>query len=213
MKIYVLTVLNADPTSPGAQRFVSSFRLTAPGLEVATSLQENPLIVSPAKVPSPSGVGSGTGDGMGLPPTTAGQPLPALPPIGVGLGGGIGPGSGNIGGGDRKIGGSETPAGANGTDNRIFSGRDVTAKARVLSKPEPQYTESARKYAVQGTVILRGVFSSSGEVKNLKVMTKLPHGLTESALRAARKIKFTPAMKDGREVSMYIQLEYNFNLY
>jgi hypothetical protein len=41
----------------------------------------------------------------------------------------------------------------------------------------------------------------------------LPHGLTEKALSAARNIKFIPAMKDGKYVSMYIQLEYNFNLY
>jgi hypothetical protein len=37
--------------------------------------------------------------------------------------------------------------------------------------------------------------------------------LTQMAVEAARQIKFTPSSKDGRAVSMYIQLEYNFNLY
>jgi hypothetical protein len=37
--------------------------------------------------------------------------------------------------------------------------------------------------------------------------------LTEKAISAARMIKFMPAMKDGRAVSQYIQIEYNFNLY
>jgi TonB family protein len=134
--------------------------------------------------------------------------------MGPGVEAGIGPGrDGKTGGGDRKIVGSETPTGANGTDNRVFSGREVTAKARVLAKPEPQYTESARKYAVHGTVIIRCIFSSSGEVVSLAVKQRLPHGLTERALSAAREIKFTPAVKDGRAVSMYMQLEYNFNLY
>ena len=33
------------------------------------------------------------------------------------------------------------------------------------------------------------------------------------AIAAARMIKFVPAMKGGRPVSTYMQLEYNFNLY
>ncbi|HYX28370.1 MAG TPA: energy transducer TonB [Pyrinomonadaceae bacterium] len=97
--------------------------------------------------------------------------------------------------------------------NRIFSGREVTQKARVLSKPEPTYTEGARKFAVEGTVILRCVFSKNGEVTNLHVVQKLPHGLTEKAISAARGIRFTPAMKDGQPVSMWMELQYNFNLY
>ncbi|SRR5258708_6106197 len=97
--------------------------------------------------------------------------------------------------------------------NRVFSGREVTQKVRVLEKPEPTYTESARKYGVEGTVVLRAVLSKEGEVTNIYVVKKLPHGLIQQALSAARKIRFTPAMKDGQPVSMYIQLEYNFNLY
>ena len=33
------------------------------------------------------------------------------------------------------------------------------------------------------------------------------------AVKAARLIKFDPPMKDGHPVSMWMQLEYNFNLY
>ena len=95
----------------------------------------------------------------------------------------------------------------------IFSGREVTTKARVLRKPEPQYTEAARRNGVRGTVVLRSVFSSDGTVKHFVVVSGLPDGLTEQALRAARRIKFVPATMDGRPVSMFIQLEYNFNLY
>jgi TonB family protein len=97
--------------------------------------------------------------------------------------------------------------------NRVFSGREVTVKARVLGRPEPIYTESARKFAIQGTVVLRCVFSKDGEVTNLHVVRKLPHGLTQQAIKAARAIRFTPSMKDGRPVSMYMELQYNFNLF
>ena len=97
--------------------------------------------------------------------------------------------------------------------NRIFSGREVAQKARVLERPGPIYTESARKFGIEGTVVLRAVFSKNGEVTNLHVVSKLPHGLTQRAIEAARTIKFTPAMKDGHVVSMWMELQYNFNLY
>ena len=115
--------------------------------------------------------------------------------------------SGGVGPGVR--GGSPDP-----TDyNRIFTGREVTQKARVLEKPEPTYTESARKFGIEGTVVLRAVFSKNGEVTNLHVVRKLPHGLTEKAIAAARAIRFTTATKDGQPVSMWMELQYNFNLY
>jgi TonB family protein len=97
--------------------------------------------------------------------------------------------------------------------NRIFTGSEVTSKARLISKPEPQYTEEARKNQITGTVVLKVVFSSSGQVTNIRTVSGLPYGLTERAIAAAAQIKFTPATKDGHEVSMWMQLEYNFNLY
>lgn len=97
--------------------------------------------------------------------------------------------------------------------NRIFSGREVTQKVRVLEKPEPTYSESARKFGVTGTVVLRCVFSKNGEVTNFHVVRKLPHGLTQKTIEAAHAIRFEPAMKDGQPVSMWMELQYNFNLY
>ena len=98
-------------------------------------------------------------------------------------------------------------------DPSIFPGREVTRKARVASKPEPHYTEEAKRNQVTGTVVLRAVFSSSGAVTNIHAMSTLPDGLTEMAIDAARKIRFIPAIKDGRFVSMWMELQYNFNLY
>ena len=97
----------------------------------------------------------------------------------------------------------------------ILTGKEVTQKARVLSKPEPQYTEAARMAAVEGTVVLRGIFSSDGEVKHLVFIHQaLGYGLTTRAVRAARQIKFHAGdQRRQASPSMYIQLEYNFNLF
>lgn len=95
----------------------------------------------------------------------------------------------------------------------VYSSKEVTTKPRILTRPEPQYTEEARHAGVSGTVVLRAVFAADGTVQHILVVRSLPHGLTENALKAARKIKFAPATKDGRPVSEFIQIEYNFNLY
>jgi TonB family protein len=100
-----------------------------------------------------------------------------------------------------------------GDFHRVFSGREVTQKARVLWKPEPVYTESARKYRITGTVVLRALFSAEGKVTDVHLIKKLPHGLTGASIKAARGISFSPAMKDGHPVSMYMELQYNFNMY
>jgi TonB family protein len=102
---------------------------------------------------------------------------------------------------------------AAGNDQEIIKGRDLVIKARIMTKPEPSYTEQARKDQITGTVVIKCVFSSSGAVKDIVVVYKLPDGLTEKAVAAAKQIRFIPAQKDGRFVSMYLQLEYNFNLY
>lgn len=94
---------------------------------------------------------------------------------------------------------------------RVYRGSEVTKRAHVTSKPEPMFTEQARKKKVEGTVMFRVVFEASGAVKVLNVLKRLPHGLTEQALEAAGRIKFEPAMLDNTPVSQTILLQYNFN--
>jgi len=100
-----------------------------------------------------------------------------------------------------------------GDAEQTFSGKEVTTKVRVLSKPEPTYTETARSNQISGTVILRCVFAADGTVKHFIVVKGLPDGMTEICIRAARRIKFVPATLNGRPVSMWMELQYNFELY
>jgi TonB family protein len=96
--------------------------------------------------------------------------------------------------------------------DRIYKGKEVDKKVSVKKKPEPSYTKEARAHGVEGTVVLRCVFTSTGQVTNIHVVAGLPDGLTESAIEAAKKIKFIPATKDGHPVSMWMELQYNFHL-
>ena len=83
----------------------------------------------------------------------------------------------------------------------------------IKSKPQPQYTEEARRHQIIGTVLLRAVFHSSGQIKDVCVVEGLPYGLTRKAVQAAYKIKFEPVMKDGYPVSVTRYIEYSFSLY
>lgn len=94
-----------------------------------------------------------------------------------------------------------------------YTSDQVTTKVAILSRPEPLYTESARKEGVEGSVILRMVLAADGQVKHILVVRGLSHGLTENVINAARRIKFTPATKDGRPVSQFVTIKYTFNIY
>ena len=137
--------------------------------------------------------------------------------MGPGSGTGYGPGNGyNTGGGDAHEGGGGPGGGGGGAPedyHRTFKQNEVTRKAVITVKPEPGFTEEARKNNVTGTVRLRAVLAASGSVQGISVVKGLPDGLTEKAIAAAKQIRFTPAEKDGRAVSQYVLLEYNFNIY
>ena len=100
-----------------------------------------------------------------------------------------------------------------GRSDRVFSSSATTTRARVISKPEPRYTTKARNAGITGTIVLRAVFTADGTVDHILVIRSLPYGLTNAAIEAARHIKFVPATIDGKPVSMFMQLEYNFNVF
>jgi TonB family protein len=197
-QIYIVAAAGAARESAGVERFIKSF---TPNLPVPGVPYGRPVGTGGGGSGEGSGVGSGAGNGIGM-GTGSG--------VGSGEGSGVGPGrGGDNAGGNRDSGGE-----AKETDySRTFTAREVTRKARILAKPEPNYPEWARRFGVTGTVRVRAVLGASGEVKGVAVVTRLPHGLTQKAVEAARKIKFEPALKDGRPVTQYVLVEYNFNLY
>ena len=95
----------------------------------------------------------------------------------------------------------------------VFTSNQVDRKFVLLMKTEPMYTEEARQHRTTGPVILKTVFSANGSVVNIQVISGLPNGLTEQAIESIKRIKFIPAAKDGKLVSVWTQLEFNFNLY
>jgi TonB family protein len=198
------SIPKTPPTYPPA--------LPVAGIDIDPALWKDmkaPVYGDPRSSSTAASKGPGEGEGIG---TNRGLG------IGEGDGPGVGPGSkGNMGGQEKDTGCCGDSGGnrnsVSSDERRIFRGAEVEQRARLILKPEPQYSEEARRNQITGTVMLRVVFSSSGQVEQIRAIQNLPFGLTERAIAAARMIKFVPAMKGGRPVSMYMQLEYNFNLY
>ena len=94
----------------------------------------------------------------------------------------------------------------------VVSAKDSDVRATISAKPKPSYTREARRNGVQGFVTLKVLLSARGKVARIRVVKGLPAGLTENAIRAACKIEFKPAMKDGRAVSQWVTAEYVFRL-
>jgi TonB family protein len=86
------------------------------------------------------------------------------------------------------------------------------ARPLILYKEKAQYTQEARDNNVEGTVVLRVVFGADSQINIIEVIRGLPHGLTEKAVEAAKKIRFEPATKDDQPVSVPGKLEYVFKL-
>ena len=143
------------------------------------------------------GTGGGIGDGKG-------------PGVGSGLGGGAGPGS-NGGAGGGSNGGFGPGDGPGGNPPPLRAA--VTENYRITGQPKATYTEEGRKNNVQGAVRLRITLLASGQVGSITPVTRLPNGLTEQAIAAARKISFTPKKVNGVAQSVIITRDYTFTIY
>lgn len=96
---------------------------------------------------------------------------------------------------------------------QVFAPKEVTNKAVIRVRPRPEYTREARRKAIEGNIALRVVLSPNGKVFSVTIMNRgLPYGLNDSAIKAACKIEFTPATKEGLPVSQWFKFEYPFRL-
>lgn len=85
-------------------------------------------------------------------------------------------------------------------------------RARVIYRVEPKYTEDARVNRIAGTVVLALTVDHQGLPQNIQVKKSLYPSLDQSAIEAAQKMRFEPAIKNGQPVSMAITVEMNFQV-
>jgi len=192
------------PASKGRLPRIASRQFTPPMAVVNNpnpKLIMEPTIIAQIDAPVPNVNMSQYGDPWGKigPPSN-----------GPGSGGGIGSGSGGgVGSGSGPGAGPGHGGGFGGGVYRIGGG--VSAPV-PLFRPEPEYSEEARKAKFQGTVLLYVEIDEQGRTRNLKVVRPLGLGLDEKAMEAVSKWRFKPAVKNGAPVAVGATIEVNFRL-
>ena len=180
--------------SKGAMPQVSRQQFTPPTVVMRN---ENPKLPMAPTIVAPD---------IKVAPLNVGDPLMAIagpPSNGPGGNAGIGTGTGT------GIGSGGGP-GCCAEGYRIGGG---VSPPIPIYKPDPEYSEEARKAKYQGAVILWIVVGPDGRVHNMRVARSLGLGLDEKAMEAVRTWKFEPAKKDGQAVAVQLNIEVSFRLY
>jgi TonB family protein len=119
---------------------------------------------------------------------------------------------------DKRIGNGDGKGNVNETSKQTEKPQKLTKtpidqNLTITSKPRAVHTEIAKANKIEGTVRLKVTFKKDGSIGKIKVISGLADGLTEQAVEAAKKIKFTPATKKGKSVTVTKTVEYTFTIY
>lgn len=106
-----------------------------------------------------------------------------------------------------------------GTTQEIRIGNVATIPTSGVTPPKlasykrPAYTDEARRRGIEGVVTVEASVDGDGNLKVLRIVKGLGHGLDESALAALKNWRFTPAYRNGQKVSVVTQIDVNFTLF
>jgi protein TonB len=164
---------------------IEQLEIPAKSLAAATDLLAGALEKPPGPPTASQGSGSGGGAGTG---TGSG--------IGPGTGSGLGPGRGG------------------GTGGGVYQPGNGVTLPRIIREVKPQYTSDAMRAKVQGTVWLQCVVNRDGSVGDVQVLRSLDptFGLDQEAMKAARLWKFSPGIRLGEPVPVFVTIEMQFTL-
>jgi len=82
----------------------------------------------------------------------------------------------------------------------------------ITDKPKPEYTAEARALKLEGQVVVAVIFKANGEIIVQNVVQGLGHGLDEMAVKAAKQIKYKPAISNGQPVDFPARVRIEFQL-
>jgi TonB family protein len=88
--------------------------------------------------------------------------------------------------------------------------RKVDGDPVPLSLPKPNYTESAHANRTQGPVRMRVLVDRNGGVREIRLVSHLPDGLDQEAIKSVRALRFKPAMAGGQSVPGWVSMVVDF---
>ena len=88
----------------------------------------------------------------------------------------------------------------------------VDTRPVAISRPDAVYPETAKRTRAGGQVTLRALVNERGTVDRVEVVSSTRRDFAASALAAVRQYRYTPAIKDGVPVKVWLQVVLTFTL-
>ena len=157
-------------------------------------------------MPAGPGQGNGSGGAKGVKGTVASADF--------------GNGVATAGKGDGRSNGQGISTGGFGSEQVVHQGPKIapaetgpaTTPVEITFKPNPVYTDEARSMKLEGEVLLEVTFYANGTLNVNRVVRGLGHGLDETAVAAAKKIRFKPALRYSQPVDSTAVVHVSFQL-
>ncbi len=102
---------------------------------------------------------------------------------------------------------------ANPTDASNYRPGSGMSPPHATFSPDPEYPEEARRVKSQGTVVVSLVADASGTTRDIQITKPRGLGFDENAVATVSTWKFEPAQKDGKPISVILNVEVTFRLY
>lgn len=91
-------------------------------------------------------------------------------------------------------------------------GVQVDKEPGLVKNAMPVYPEEALKSGLEGTVYVKICVSTEGKVMDAVIQKSDDEIFNQASLDAAKQFQFTPAVKDGTPVSVWVTVPFKYKL-
>ena len=98
-------------------------------------------------------------------------------------------------------------------DPGVMRQNTVDKKAALRTQFEPKSNPYAQANGIAGMALYHVVVGGDGKPEEIAVARPIGFGLDENAVEAIRAARFSPAMKDGKDVPVMLDLVVEFRIY
>jgi surface antigen-like variable number repeat protein len=93
---------------------------------------------------------------------------------------------------------------------RVYAGKDVARRARIIRPPDLNLVDSFA-HGQKAHVVMRGVLCRTGQVTDIQLIEGTPSELTKYLKKAVASVRFTPAELNWHSVSQRVAFEFEVN--
>lgn len=178
-KVPALAPVAAQPEVVAEKAPLPAPKATTEALPVAASVVPPPVAARPPEAASPP-ARPASGETPGAPPSASPAAPTVVPEVAI----------------------------TSSVDLTYYSAREVDAHPLALNKIVPDYPADADRQRLSGKVRLQLKLEADGRVMDIGVVSAAPPGVfEESAVKAFRDARFSPAQKNGRPVRALVLIE------